>query len=191
MVRLVSLLVVIGVIIAAVYLMLKPGADSTIGENVPDALPQTQTYENAAYGIRFSYPNSYVISEREEGTGERAHHVIVLMDKEDAANIPQNGEGPTTINIDIFGNGVDKLPVTQWINNTSSSNFKLSPDQVLASTTVAGTEGLSYIWDGLYRGESTVIAHKSDIIMFSVTYMDSTDAIRDDYRALLASVSLQ
>ncbi len=191
MVRILSLVVVVGVVIGAVYLMLKPGAESVIGENVPDVTPTTQSYQSSVYGLSFTYPDTYVLIERDEGTGERARHVIVLMDKDDAANVPQNGEGPTTITIDIFDNRIDAIALESWIKNTSASNYKLSPDQELASTSVSGAPGLSYVWDGLYRGESTVIAHKNDIVMFSVTYMDSTAQIRDDFRSLLSTVSLK
>jgi hypothetical protein len=172
--------------------MMKPGTDTAvIGENVPDG-PTLSTYENATYGLRFSYPDTYVLSERDEpGSALRMHHSITLMDKTAAANIPQGGEGPTTITIDIFGNGIDKQSVDQWIKNTSKSNFKLSPDQTLSTTTIDSLSARSYTWDGLYRGESSVLSKGDNIYMFSVTYMDTLDRIRDDFAALLSTVKFQ
>ena len=150
----------------------------------------TSTYESAEHGISFSYPDIYVLDEREAGNGEREHHVIVLMDKEAAATLPQNGEGPPTITVDIFQNNLDKLAIAEWIENDSRSNFKLSPDGVLASTTVAGTEALLYAWDGLYRGNSIVFAHKDNIVMLSVAYLSPNDAIVSDFASVVASFEL-
>lgn len=187
-----ALCAVIVVIAAAGFLMLMPGEEkASIGENETDVSVVRQ-YTSATSSLTFTYPDSYVLTEHDApGSAERAHHVIVLIDKKAAANIPENGEGPTTITIDIFGNGLDKQTPEQWIKNSSLSNFKLSPDQALSTSTVAGVHGLSYVWDGLYRGESTVIAHGTDIMMFSVTSMDSTDRIRDDFKTLLLSVQLR
>lgn len=187
-----ALLIVLAVIGSGIYLMMKPGTDTAvIGENVPDG-PTLSAYENATYGLRFSYPDTYVVTERDEpGSALRMHHSITLMDKTAAANIPEGGEGPTTITIDIFGNGIDKQSVDQWIKNTSISNFKLSPDQMLATTTVDGVSARSYTWDGLYRGESTVLSKGDNIYMFSVTYMDTLDHIRDDFAALLSAVKFE
>ncbi len=187
-----ALLAVLAVIGSAFYLMLQPAEENpSIGEHVVETVRSVQ-YVNETYGLTFSYPDTYVLSERDaEGNAMRAHHTIVLMDKNDAASIPANGEGPTTISIDIFGNGIDKQTVEAWIKNSSNSNFKLSIDDVLASTTLSGVPGFSYTWDGLYRGESTVVSNSDDILMFSVTYRDSTDVIREDFRSLLRSTELQ
>ncbi len=187
----IALLAVIAVIIFAAYLMMKPGTESSIGENVVVETPSTQTYDSAQYGLRFTYPDSYVLTERDEGSGERSHHIIILMDKVAAANIPVGGEGPTAITIDIFGNGIDTLPVETWIKNTSASNYKQSIDGVLTPSTVGGIGGLSYTWDGLYRGESAVIAHKELMLMLSVTSLESIDTIRSDFAALLSSLQLR
>lgn len=190
MFRPLALIAVLAIIILALYIMMKPGTESTIGEHEPVVTPTVRAYENATYGIRFSYPDTYVVTEHDQGTGERSHRTIVLMDKIAAANIPQNGEGPTAIRIDVFGNGIDTLSVEQWVKNTSFSNYKLSPDEKLETATVSGKNGLTYTWDGLYRGESTVVSNTDTIFMFSVTYIDSTDPIRGDFAALLANVRL-
>lgn len=187
----IALLSVIAVIFFAVYLMMKPGTEAVIGEDVVDEAPTTQTYDSAEFGLKFTYPDSYVLTEREEGTGERSRHSILLMDKIAAANIPEGGEGPTAITIDIFDNSIDKLPLETWIKNTSASNYKQSIDEVLMQTELGGQSGLSYVWDGLYRGESTVIARGDDILMFTVTWMDSIDPIRADFSALVDSVELR
>jgi hypothetical protein len=186
-----ALLCVMAVIIFAVYLMMKPGDDVAIGEDQPITTTTAQSYESAAYGVQFSYPQTYTVTERDEGSGDTARHTIVLMDKVAAANIPENGEGPTAITIDIFKNALNDRPLDAWIKNTASSNYNLSPDGALSSSTVAGTSSFSYTWDGLYRGESVVLAHNSDAVMLSVTYLDPTDDIRDDFSTILQSLQLK
>lgn len=186
-----AIIAVLAIIGAAVYVMMQPNTKKTsIEEHVQDGV-ELEHYSNTASGITFSYPVSYVLTEYERGNpAEREHHAIVLTRKADAANIPENGEGPPSITIDIFGNGIDNVSVDTWIRNTSASNFKLSPDTVLSTTTLAGQAALSYIWDGLYRGKSVVRAHDSHIFMLSVTSIDTSDPINDDFVALLSSVSL-
>lgn len=154
-----------------------------------------EMYENAIYDISFAYPSTYALQEREVGDGHRYHYSITLIDKETLANVPQNGEGPPSITIDIFQNNLDKLSIEDWVRGTSFSNFKLSPDGRLASSTVANAPALSYTWDGLYRGESVVFAHpgaagKDNIIMLSVTSLTHEDSIRSNFAMLLASISL-
>ncbi len=189
--RLLSLAAVVAVIGAAVYLMMMPGDDrAAIGEGA-DETAALQRYDNAVFGLSFSYPDGYKLIESDTGSGERKHHVITLVDKAAAAQAPENSEGPVSMSIDIFQNNIDKLPVRSWIQHTSASNFKLSPDQMLATTTVSGADGFAYIWDGLYRGESVAVAHAGDIVMFTVTSLETTDRIRDDYVTLMNTVQFR
>ncbi len=153
--------------------------------------PSALMYTNERYGLSLSYPDSYTLQEREVGNGERGHYSITIIDTVALANLPEAGEGPPSITIDIYQNDLDKLTVEQWIRNTSASNFKLSPDEVLIPNSVAGVEGLYYRWDGLYPGESIVIAHKGNIVVFSATHLSPDDQIRQDFNRLLGSVVLQ
>ena len=148
------------------------------------------TYTNAGYGISFTYPNTYALQEREVGNAERYHYAIVLTDKKALANIPQNGEGPTAIVMDVFQNSLDQLSVEEWIRGSNSSNFKLSPNDVLTPKTVAGAPAFSYVVDGLYRNDVVVFAHKGNIVMLSVSYFSSQDQIRADFAGVLSSVSV-
>ena len=153
--------------------------------------PGGKTYTNTSYGISFAYPDTYVLEEREVGNAERYHYAITLMDRVASRNIPQNGEGPTSITVDIFQNDLDKLLAEAWVKGNNNSNFKLSPDGLLTSTTVADEEALRYTWDGLYRGESVVLSHKDTIIMLSVQWISEEDQIVDDFARVLSSVNLQ
>ena len=152
--------------------------------------PAALSYSSEQYGITFTYPDTYALQERELGNGERWHHAIVLVDKAWLANIPEGGEGPPALSVDIYQNDLDQLPIENWIRDTNASNFKLSIDGRLAEVQVAGSRALYYRWDGLYRGESYALAHKGNIVVFSATYNATDDQIRKDFAQVLSSVSL-
>lgn len=139
-------------------------------------------YANGVYGITFQYPSRYLLVEQEVATG---HYAITLIE-ETNATLPENGEGPTAITIDIY-EGNDSL--TEWLA-TNESNFGLG-DGTHASTSVSGAEALSYRWSGLYEGETTAFLHNGNVIAISVTYMSREDTIRADYYALLATLNLE
>ncbi len=143
-------------------------------------------FENTEYGISFKYPSSYAVEEHHFAD----RHSIVLADKEALAQAPQSGEGPTTITFDIFDNPKGLTP-SEWVRQNSASNFQLSPNGVLASTTQSGAEAVAYVWDGLYRGESYVFADEDDIVMASVTMLESDDEIRAAFERILRSLVLE
>jgi hypothetical protein len=183
----VLLWVVIGlVIIIGAVVILMPSADEIESDNPDLGQVQTKSYENEAYGLSFMYPSTYEINEREVGDAHRGHYSIAVLEN---VAIPENGEGPTAITLDIFQNNLDRQTVSDWIKNSNNSNYKLSHD-ILATTTIAGKEGLSYTWDGLYRGESVVFEHKDSIIMLSVTSLTPEDKIRKDFETVLSTLKL-
>lgn len=155
----------------------------------PAPTANVNTYANETYGLTFDYPNYYRVDEREVGNGERGHWSVVLVD----ARLPEppvGGEGPTTINVDIYQNNLDKQTVEEWVKNTNDSNFKLSPDGKLESFTFGGAPALSYTWDGLYRGETVAVAKGDYIYAFSVTTITPEDEIRRDFYRLLETVDI-
>lgn len=164
------------------------GSYLLLGSSIPDQ--NVAVYSSDRYGISFEYPKTYVIDEREVGDSHRSHYSITLFEQKALENMPQNGEGPTAITIDIFQNDLDALSIDQWVRGTSYSNFKLSQDGLIATTSLARVPALSYTWDGLYRGESVVFAHAGAIVMLSVTSLTPQDNIRADFTKLLDSISL-
>ncbi|HWO07745.1 MAG TPA: hypothetical protein VNM40_04170, partial [Candidatus Paceibacterota bacterium] len=106
---------------------------------------------------------------------------------EDDLPIPQNGEGPPAITIDIYQNNLDNQTAEEWIRNSSVSNFKLG-DGTLSSTTVGGNPALSYRWSGLYEGTTIVVAQPDWIYAFSVTYFEPGAEIVQDFVRVRDSV---
>ncbi len=146
-----------------------------------------KTYENAEYGIAFEYPARYVLEEKEVGNAQQSHFAIILT--EAAISTTTASEGPTAITFDIYQNNIDNVSVQKWVTDNNTSNFNLALGPV-ATTTVVGKEALAYTWDGLYRGDSVVFAHNTNIVMSSVTYMTPEDQIRKDFSSVLQSLRL-
>jgi hypothetical protein len=150
---------------------------------------EQEQYTNATYGISFSYPTSYVLTEMDApGSEMRKHHVITLMRKEDLP-LPERGEGPPAITIDIYQNNLDKQTTEGWIRNSRESNFKLGEGR-LASTTISGFPALSYRWSGLYEGSTIVLAEPNWIYAFTVTYLEMGAPIVQDFVALREGVQI-
>lgn len=68
-----------------------------------DAPRAVQTYVNDEHGIGFEYPEGYALEERQE----EGRYVIVLADAEALAKAPANGEGPTSITVEIYDGALD------------------------------------------------------------------------------------
>lgn len=148
-----------------------------------------EQYLSVKYGLSFSYPTSYVLSEMDApGSGMREHHAITLTRKEDLP-LPVDGEGPPMITVDIYQNNLDKQTTEQWIRNTSASNFKLGEGR-LASLTVSGLPALSYRWSGLYEGTTIVTAQPNWVYVFTVTYLEMGAPIVQDFVAIRDSVQI-
>lgn len=165
-----------------------------------DYVPVAETwkkYRSESAGVAFSYPADYVLTEAERGNAERSHYSIVLVRAEDAV-VPENGEGPTAISIDIYQNNLDKQTLIGWLTDSNQSNFKLSPTGTYASTTVGVSggggrgevEAVNYRWSGLYEGETTAFVHRDNIVAMSVTWLTPEDRIVSSYRSLMKSLSL-
>lgn len=147
-------------------------------------------YVNDTYGIAFSYPEEYVLTEAERGSAQRGLYVITLMRAEDLPP-PVGGEGPPAIDISIYQNNLDTMSLDAWLRGTNASNFKLSTNGFVASTTVDGTEAVAYSWSGLYNATTTAFIHKNNIVAVSGMYLMPDDEIIGTYEDLLDSIELR
>ena len=144
-----------------------------------------QLYSNGVYGMSFSYPAGYLLSEEATDDGYR----ITLIKSEDAVPVVGGGEGPVAITLDIREIPVG-LDLEGWIRGIPESNFALGPGE-LSKETVGGTDALRYSWSGLYEGESVALIHQGRVFLFSVTHTSPADQIRIDFEALLLSLRLR
>jgi hypothetical protein len=177
-------IVLILLAICAVFFFLK-------GKNADNrpAVSSEKTYSNPAYGISFTYPEKYLLEERDApGSAMRAHHVITLINKSDLP-LPEAGEGPPAITIDIYQNNLDSQTAEGWARNTSESNFKLGEGRI-ASTTIGSFPAISYRWSGLYEGTTIALARQNWIYAFTVTYMEMGAPIVQDFVSIRGSVRI-
>jgi hypothetical protein len=147
-----------------------------------------QHYGSDRYGLSFEYPATYRLQESDSPSGERLRHTITLTRAADLP-LPEAGEGPPTITIDLYQNDRDAYTTERWIRDSSSSNFKLGAER-LATTTISGSEALSYRWSGLYEGTTIAIARPAWVYAFTVTYMQPGDDIVQDFVRVRDSVRL-
>lgn len=142
------------------------------------------TYASPAHGISFSYPDGYVLEERDEAGA----HVITLINESNLP-LPEGGEGPTSITVQIIPN-TENQTTEEWIRSSPLSNFRLSggtPAEVLVGTQSA----LAFAWDGLYPGTTIAQARGGKIYAFSVTHLTVEDPIRTHFAQVVASATFQ
>ena len=179
-------LVALAVITGLAYLYVKA---------VPPTVPNMQSqgkesmvpYENAAYDISFQYPSSLYVREVEAGTPDNPQHAIVLVKDTEENRALLDGtsetatEGPTAITIDIYENE-DGLSVRDWVQE--STNWTVA-NSGANDAEVAGKQGISYGWSGLYEGTSYVIPYNDRMYVFSVSWLSPDDQIVRDFNMVL------
>jgi len=180
-------IVVVGAVLLGSYFIfqvaLPQGSFSTLFSE--EDKNELKNYSSEELKISFQYPANYVLEEKTINEAERLHKTLVLTEK--SSTIPENGEGPTAITIDVFQNNLDREVADQFIKNSSNSNYKLGSGD-LEEGTLSGLQAFRYYWDGLYRGESIVAANENYVYMLSVTSLGETDTIRRDFYDLINTV---
>lgn len=148
-------------------------------------------YASGVYGITFAYPDTMILSEEDVVGGCEEEHTVTLLQEEHAVPVVAGGEGPVTITIRICKSEREGEEAIQtWLLNDAGSNFLLG-DATYITTEVDGVYAASYIWSGLYTGETIVFTHKGHLFAISVTYMSSADSIRRAYDTVLQSLRLR
>lgn len=173
---------VVGIVV--VLALLATGAIFFAGNFFTQPTPAMQTYQNDMYGISFSYPEGYILSEDDVNPlGTPRHHVVTIIREEDA--VPRlNSEGPTAITLDFYESSTT---LANWLASPVSNLYLGSS---YASTTVDGEDAVSYGWSGLYEGNTVAFTHKNAVVAATVTFISPADQIVADYEALLSSIRL-
>lgn len=189
-----SSLLIAGVLALLAFVLfewaLPRAVDAPVMEETPTA-PSLQTYMNADKGISFQYPDTYELKEEVlPGSGMRERIAVTLTRRADLP-VPEASEGPPAISLLIVQNSLDSQTTEGWVRSSAESNFKLSPDGTLASTTVDGREALLYRWDGLYLGTTVARAERAWIYALSVTFLSPEDAIVADFARIIQSVDIR
>lgn len=148
--------------------------------------PQLKTYSNSELGLQFSYPEGYVLEER-NGDGKNLLKTLVIMRAEDRANIPEGGEGAPAITIHAAKNAKKEFPLAWTEGNKQLSNINLKMGEV-AEAVVGGANAIRYTADGLYASDNAVVAHGENVYVFSGAYLERGSLVHQDFSALLESV---
>jgi len=151
-----------------------------------DGIPAGMLRYSSEEGVSFLYPDTYELSSRTDGNGERSWDVLVLLPKGYVP--PQNGEGPPAISVSVFSN-VEGYPLETWIKGDAKSNWKLAaPDATLKNTTVGGEPALAYRYSGLYETNAVAVARGGRLFLFEVGWLAPGDRIVRDFQNLLDTV---
>jgi len=179
---------IVFVIAAGAYMYLTRGPATEPSTNTATSTPAItdEVYTSTSGGFSFTYSSNYKVEARSDSYEGEPISVMTLIDEKIV--VPEQSDGPTAISIIVLPN-TKKLTLGEWVKTKSISNFNLSPDKKLSSTTVAGEPGVSYIHTGLYESDAVAVVHGDKIYLFSVGWADSTAAIRTDFQKLLLSVT--
>jgi hypothetical protein len=144
------------------------------------------TYYDPRYGVAFNFPDNYAVKDHDSTSGAK-HHTIVIGDKNELSSTTPNSEGPMVMTMDIYDNP-SKQAADKWIKNNDFSNYKLSQNAPLSTTTVAGIPAYAYPWDGLYKSLSIVFPENGKMYMLSVNYNSTSDQLYKDFAGVVASI---
>jgi len=151
------------------------------------AEPQDVPYIGSG-GLSFTYPNSYIAIERQETYKGNPIHVVTLIDNK--VRVPDMSDGPPAISIIEVQDSSNKT-LEEWVEANSISNFALSPDKQLASTTLAGEHAVSYTHSGLYESHATALKHGGYVYILSVGSDSPEDKIVADFQNILQTVQFR
>ena len=150
-------------------------------------------YANEAYDLAFEYPSNLFLYEREDaGTPERPQLALFLVeDTQENRDVLEGRtteprEGPTGITVDAYQNP-DQLSARAWAE--TDTNWTVVTAEA-SDITVAGREGISFTWSGLYEGKTVVVTEGDKAYVFSVTWMTPEDQILRDFDMVLNSLQL-
>lgn len=160
-----------------------PGHGGKIAEDkhTEDLLSE---YSNSFFGISFSYPSDYIITEHQVNN----NHQITLINKKDLP-LPVNGEAPPSVTINIYENDKDKYTAEDWALKSKESNLKLG-EGTISNILLSKSPAISYRWSGLYEGTTIVSANPKYVYTLNVTYLEMGAPIVQDFVKIRDSVKI-
>lgn len=159
------------------------------GSSQEDKLP-LYIFDDA--GLSFNYPRSYVFESYPLEDETDSWVSLMLVRAKDKQSAEENGasEGPVAITISIFTN-TENLSADEWVRTSPHSNFALSKDNSIQTTSLGGEQGVSYTHSGLYESDAVAVAHGDSIYLFEGSWAAVGDSIRTDFQNLLKTVKFK
>ena len=193
--------VIIIIVVVGIILTVRSQKATTISTNTPsnEQVSTPGFYSSPVYNISFSYPTKYILDEKQSTTGKEKRTTISLitesdrqlMSLADGNNSIPSDVAPASITVDVFPGAAISQTADEWVRKNNNSNFKLSPNHQLASTTIAGIPAVTYTWSGLLSANSIVFAYKGNIYMMSMNYITPQDVIWKDFPVVIQSLKLK
>ncbi len=186
--KIINILILVVVIVIAVWYF-TTRTDTPKTQQVSTV--QYATFSDGDLGLEFKYPagpDGYVLSRGPSLSISSAHiQTLILFQEEDVGKMPEGGEGPPGILIQVFEN-TKKQTAEVWANeNMVHSNINLKMGEV-GKTKVGDIEAISYMSDGLYASENVVIAHDGKVYIVTGQFLDRESDLRRDFAPLVASI---
>ncbi len=170
--------------------------------NAPVPKILAKTYENKDLAINFSYPESYILTEKNLSTNKDDHAIFLFENRfvyESASSTLSEliERTPDVISIETLNRGLE-IDIADWVkNNATSSHFLLS-DQTFESAVVANKKIISYVWsnnagkegdiNGVVEGTTIALIHNGKVFLITVAFNKDSEKIRDNFISLLSTV---
>lgn len=185
--RTILITAILVILAIGMYALLR--TDTATTDVVPVA--RSATYSNSELGIAFDHPiglDGYVVQEiQSNDTGIGLLRTIVLIREGDVERIPEGGEGPPTITIQVFENRERQQP-RMWADaHEQYSTINLAMGEI-KEIVVGGANAIRYMADGLYVSDNIVVAHGNKTYVISGMFLDEDSSIRRDFEPFVTSV---
>lgn len=147
---------------------------------------------DAVYGYEFAYrkgPDGYTTLEDNESTDEDYVTGVTLLNAREYAALlgaTDAREGPPAMHLRVYRND-DKLQASVWVlRHPLESNVELAMSEP-EEAVISGANAVFYTVDGLYPTDTYVAAHGDHMYVLMGSYLDTEDAIHDDFQNLVSS----
>jgi len=147
------------------------------------------TFVSDTYKMSMSFSSKYIVAAAElDATTTPNLMVALLLDTPENRDIVDgkvetSREGATGITINVQKNPDGRSP-EEWAKQNTNWNIS---DKILATTTIAGVEGVMFRWSGLYEGASLIATQGKFAYIFAVSWEGASDPIIGDFDQVLAS----
>ena len=152
-------------------------------------VPTGVVYTNQDLGITFTQPEGYHLASTVNPETVRTGDISLIDEAayKEFIESKEPREAPPSILLSVLDLG-DASSIEDWLR----SNEKYSQYQggTLEPLVVAGIDAVSYEADGLYQTRYVAFTTKERVFLFSVQFLNRTDALFLDFNHVLQSLTI-
>ncbi len=177
------------IIIIAVLLL---GGFVYLKDTKKEPVNDMAVYSNTELGFEFTYrsgPNGYVVEDHTpaQNSGDLIKTIVLIQTTDKENPNREGGEGPATINVEIFKNTKNRQAGVWAMENATYSNYNVKFNEP-KELVVGGANAIEYKADGLYTSNNIVVAHGGYIYDFKGMYLDENSNLSLDFLPLVNSI---